>query len=1146
MQSEYNDALKYREAEVPFVVDNIPDLEKAVDAMAKDVELTAMMGGDVKYIMDSSESPHFMFYNKAGADALLKANQSAAIIRPTTEMRLTFSRWLKRAYDIADEMIGEEMDQLPAWWAEADDGSVRADPFEAPHKMSEIPAEVQQRLREARIHLARLRKQLAAAAAASAERGEEEPAGPPGASIAKKADAGSDADAQELPQEGAAQPNGARRSLRADAANGNETGRLLLEDSELNLHRNPYQALIREQLEALKTPYDPEELFAEGEDDPGHITIPRFVLPKPAVVKGAKQIPSTPTHPSLLPYLEWPAPVELSYGLRSPRAVVKKLSRSLRRRFYLHVAGGYTDEDRRLENPWIGKYMRFLAPSPDREATLFNTDPDGYEGTHCRFGQPGIIAETHYDSGRNFIAMARGYKRYILLPPDQCAHLDIMKDGLSARHSSLDWTDAETILNGPLKNAKAIEVILEPGQALYLPANWFHFIVSLTLSVQCNARSGTSPVGNEQIAQCGLPPSPTTEKIAEFTSKLNAPPFTTGIVPEALAKASKLGLRLTDLSAHAPPLVVPPLEFASFKPLVLDNEGEVLEAGPVTIEDGDETLVIGKVITTGTPEVAEPELPEYKTVDVAELVPEDARIPVGDMLALLRFENRILTPTHVTGEPVANSRPILPGATRTGAAPDGVQEVEGPAEGPDVPEEPVVEPPHPPKFGKADTPPVPPEASDGDGDGQQGPTGADGEEPRDPRVPFKGAEAPPAPPSAPASAASAPTTPPSSPATPPSSPATPPSSPAEPPKPPEAPAAAPAAAPGTPGTAEPALTPPAPVTPGATGTAGKPVVVPVGGEDPTKQPAVVAEPITDAPIPGAGDGGTGDLDKNDPQDGDKDNTEEVDAPRVDPVEISGHASDPTANAWAGGNEPADPADPVANPLIEDPEPLERDGPIPPQAPGGASPTEARDVDLEQAAREAAAAQARRDEERETQDAARMKTAALGTLLDAGKKKDKQKEKDKDAAVVVAVDKKPEDSTATIVLIVAAAVFVILLAYRNGALHWLQSFRRVDSPSRSTVKAKKDDANQVELTLEEGNGGSATGGTGNGWDNWGTTAGAEDTKPLNVASPSVGTAAKAPVPASSSSDAQGWNDADGWDDWDSFESQPQAARKRAVG
>jgi hypothetical protein len=129
MQSEYNDALKYREAEVPFVVDNIPDLEKAVDAMAKDVELTAMMGGDVKYIMDSSESPHFMFYNKAGADALLKANQSAAIIRPTTEMRLTFSRWLKRAYDIADEMIGEEMDQLPAWWAEADDGSVRADPF---------------------------------------------------------------------------------------------------------------------------------------------------------------------------------------------------------------------------------------------------------------------------------------------------------------------------------------------------------------------------------------------------------------------------------------------------------------------------------------------------------------------------------------------------------------------------------------------------------------------------------------------------------------------------------------------------------------------------------------------------------------------------------------------------------------------------------------------------------------------------------------------------------------------------------------------------------------------------------------------------------------------------------------------------------
>ena len=32
----------------------------------------------------------------------------------------------------------------------------------------------------------------------------------------------------------------------------------------------------------------------------------------------------------------------------------------------------------------------------------------------------GIIAESHYDSGRNFVALVQGKRRYILTAPDQC------------------------------------------------------------------------------------------------------------------------------------------------------------------------------------------------------------------------------------------------------------------------------------------------------------------------------------------------------------------------------------------------------------------------------------------------------------------------------------------------------------------------------------------------------------------------------------------------------------------------------------------------------------------------------------------------------------------------------------------------------
>ena len=38
------------------------------------------------------------------------------------------------------------------------------------------------------------------------------------------------------------------------------------------------------------------------------------------------------------------------------------------------------------------------------------------QGVNCRFGNRGVIAEAHHDGGRNFIAIIKGEKRYILLP----------------------------------------------------------------------------------------------------------------------------------------------------------------------------------------------------------------------------------------------------------------------------------------------------------------------------------------------------------------------------------------------------------------------------------------------------------------------------------------------------------------------------------------------------------------------------------------------------------------------------------------------------------------------------------------------------------------------------------------------------------
>lgn len=87
-------------------------------------------------------------------------------------------------------------------------------------------------------------------------------------------------------------------------------------------------------------------------------------------------------------------------------------------------------------------------------------EPDKYRGVNCRFGMKGVIAAPHYDSRRNYIAMIRGRKRYIILPPRECNKLQLYPRGHpSARHSQIRWSDIEEVKKYPdLYNADAFEV----------------------------------------------------------------------------------------------------------------------------------------------------------------------------------------------------------------------------------------------------------------------------------------------------------------------------------------------------------------------------------------------------------------------------------------------------------------------------------------------------------------------------------------------------------------------------------------------------------------------------------------------------------------------------------------------------------------
>ena len=140
------------------------------------------------------------------------------------------------------------------------------------------------------------------------------------------------------------------------------------------------------------------------------------------------------------------------------------------------------------------------------ENNFFISNVVANKGIQCRFGMRGVIAEAHYDSGRNMVAMLKGAKRYILNPPHESKKLGLITEQRhpSYRHSSIDWSDVSQATSNGFANVNAIDTIVRQGEVLYIPSYWFHYIVSLNYSVQCNSRSGSPPKreGQDHIEQC--------------------------------------------------------------------------------------------------------------------------------------------------------------------------------------------------------------------------------------------------------------------------------------------------------------------------------------------------------------------------------------------------------------------------------------------------------------------------------------------------------------------------------------------------------------------------------------------------------------------------------------------------------------------
>jgi hypothetical protein len=99
---------------------------------------------------------------------------------------------------------------------------------------------------------------------------------------------------------------------------------------------------------------------------------------------------------------------------------------------------------------------------------------------HVWAGEANMSARVHYDTYYNFYVQLVGRKRFVLLPPEEWVHLRLFP-GMhpSGRQSQFDISER-------LGSARALEVVLEPGQVLFLPPYWFHHVESVDASVSVN------------------------------------------------------------------------------------------------------------------------------------------------------------------------------------------------------------------------------------------------------------------------------------------------------------------------------------------------------------------------------------------------------------------------------------------------------------------------------------------------------------------------------------------------------------------------------------------------------------------------------------------------------------------------------------
>jgi hypothetical protein len=101
------------------------------------------------------------------------------------------------------------------------------------------------------------------------------------------------------------------------------------------------------------------------------------------------------------------------------------------------------------------------------------------ESSALWFGPAGTVTPLHHDSSSILFAQVYGRKKLLLASPAETALLD----GVRAMYAAVDPEHPERAERPSHRGVLFSEVILEAGEALFIPAGWWHHVRALTVSI---------------------------------------------------------------------------------------------------------------------------------------------------------------------------------------------------------------------------------------------------------------------------------------------------------------------------------------------------------------------------------------------------------------------------------------------------------------------------------------------------------------------------------------------------------------------------------------------------------------------------------------------------------------------------------------